>query len=86
MTPISGRDLFEAVAGILWEDWDPIGAAVPADEYDSYVPDVVRLLQIGCSRETLVEHLGHTAREAMGCTIPELRLSRAADKLLALMG
>ena len=47
MTGISGRDLFEAVAVILWEDWDPIGAAVPADEYDSYVPDVVRLLQNG---------------------------------------
>ena len=85
MTAISGRDLFEAVAVILWEDWDPIGAAVPADEYDTYVPDVVHLLQNACRRETLIEHLSRTADEAMACAIPKLHLERAADKLLALI-
>jgi len=85
MTGISGRDLFEAVAGILWEDWDPIGAAVPADEYDSYVPEVVRLLQASAGRERLVDHLDRTAREAMGCVVPQEHLMRAADRLLALL-
>ena len=85
MTGISGRDLFEAVAGILWEDWDPIGAAVPADEYDSYVPEIVRLLQAFASRKRLVDHLDRTAREAMGCVVPQKHLMRAADRLLALL-
>jgi hypothetical protein len=81
---LSGRDLFEAVAQVLWEDWDPIGAAVPADEYDSYVPEVVRLLQADVSREALADHLRRTAREAMGCTVPEERLAAAIGRLLAL--
>jgi hypothetical protein len=68
---LGGRDLFGAVAQVLWEDRDPIGAAVPADEYDSYVPEVVRLLQAGADREALADHLLRTTQEAMGCTVPQ---------------
>jgi hypothetical protein len=82
---IGGRDLFEAVAQILWEDWDPIGAAVPADEYDSYVPDVVRLLQDGAGKAILVEHLQRVAREALASEVPDERLKLAATKLFALV-
>lgn len=42
------KRLFEAVDLILWEDWDPIGVNdIPAarNEYSSYVPSIVRLLQ-----------------------------------------
>jgi hypothetical protein len=84
VTATGGRDLFEAVATILWEDWDPIGAAVPADEYDSYVPDVVRLLQDGASREALEDHLRRTAQEAMNCPVPDERVAAAVTRLLAL--
>lgn len=81
---LAGRDLFEAVAQILWEDWDPIGAAVPADEYDSYVPDVVRLLQEGAGKAALVEHLRYVAREALASEVPNDRLEQAATKLAEL--
>jgi hypothetical protein len=82
---MSGRDLFEAVAQILWEDWDPIGAAVPADEYDSYVPDVVRLLQDGVSKAALIEHLRRLAREELSSEVPNERLEQAAGKLATLV-
>ncbi|MEP7209483.1 MAG: hypothetical protein ABI740_01490 [Alphaproteobacteria bacterium] len=84
MTALGGRDLFEAVAQVLWEDWDPIGAAVPADEYDSYVPEVVRLLQAGASRETLADRLRRTALEAMSCTVSEEQLAVAVERLMTL--
>ena len=75
---------FALVRKILWEDWDPIGCGVPEDEYDSYVPDVIRLLREHVDEERLSDHLARVAREAMSCTVPETRLKRVAEKLRAL--
>ncbi len=74
----------DAVREILWRDWDPIGCGVPRDEYDSYIPDVLRLLRAGASGDALAVHLRTVAREAMSCTAPEDRLANAVAGLLAL--
>lgn len=35
----------EAITKVLHKDWDPIGCGVPEDEYESYAPRVVRIIE-----------------------------------------
>ena len=50
--------------------WDPIGVQpgefAPADEYDSYAPDIVSMAAQGCSREQLCAHLGAVCTDTIG--------------------
>ena len=51
-------------------DWDPIGVMdleePPLDEYDSYAPLIVAMVDRGCTPEELARHLGHIQITAMG--------------------
>lgn len=73
-----------AINTILWRDWDPIGCGVPEDEYESCVGPVYRLLIDGAPRERVAAYLRETAAEAIGLGVPEERLNRVVDKLMAL--
>ena len=73
-----------AIRTILHQDWDPIGCAVPEDEYDSYVWPVLGLLQEGALREVIADYLQRTADETIGCPVPPERLAIVLDKLMAL--
>lgn len=73
-----------AINAILWKDWDPIGCGVPEDEYKSYVWPVYKLLIDGAPRETIAGYLRETADEVITVSVPENRLQRVVDKLLAL--
>ncbi len=55
-------------AGILYEDWDPLGlrGVAPSDEYDSYLGGVYRLLASGASCEQVAEHLAEVERGPLG--------------------
>ncbi len=50
--------------------WDPIGVMVgegsPEDEYDSYAPHIVTMLQAGASADDLAAHLQHVRTVVMG--------------------
>lgn len=50
--------------------WDPIGVIDgpngPQDEYDTYAPDLIRMLDARKSREEIVRHLGVIASDHMG--------------------
>jgi hypothetical protein len=66
--------------------WDPIGVlpgkVAPADEYDSYAPHIVSLVQRGGSVEQLVAHLSHLRTQTMGMPAnPELD-SKAAKEIV----
>ena len=53
---------------ILWNDWDPIGVnGEPGaiDEYDSYAPAILRMLEAGATAEQIGEHLLKIAVERM---------------------
>ncbi len=69
---------------ILWEHWDPIGANVPEDEYDSYIAPVLRLLEAGADRTKLAARLSEIAIDSMACPITPERAQAAAEMLLAL--
>jgi len=51
-------------------NWDPIGVMdledPPLDEYDSYAPLIVAMVDRGCTPEELARHLGHIQSAAMG--------------------
>jgi hypothetical protein len=78
------RTTFKQVQAILHTDWDPIGAAAPLDEYDSYAWSVVELLQNRASRLEIEIFLRWAADEAMQSPVPAERLAIVVDRLLAL--
>lgn len=49
--------LSKAISQILWENWDPLGVNDNEnirDEYDSYVPKIVRLKMHGADKVLLL--------------------------------
>jgi hypothetical protein len=76
------RHLMADIRQILLHDWNPIGFLVPADEYDSYIPTLLRLLTRGADRHRLTEHL--YALETICLALPgdRPRCARVADRLL----
>ncbi len=53
-------DLYKAIDAILWKDWDPIGVndcESARDEYQSYVPRLVRMKLGNASVEDIAEML-----------------------------
>src|SRR5262245_47182504 len=50
--------------------WDPIGVepgvVAPADEYDSYAPHIVSMVEAACTVDALTAHLEHLATVVIG--------------------
>lgn len=85
------NDLASRVRLILMRDWDPIGLnreAETADEYDSYIPGIVALVEdLLVGRDTVFDHLHDLAARHMGMPESDELTSRcqtAAEALLAL--
>ena len=51
---------------LLWAVWDPIGAGVPIDEYESYVPVIWKLLEEHVGIEAVSTALAQIAEERIG--------------------
>jgi hypothetical protein len=63
-----GKEVMQAIRDALMRHWDPIGVAdVPeaADEYDSYIGPVYRILTGTRSADELIECLYRIETEAM---------------------
>jgi hypothetical protein len=73
-----------AINQILWREWDPIGCGVPEDEYEGYVWPVYKLLMDGAPRANVATYLRWVADEHIGVPVPEERLNRVIDTLMAL--
>jgi hypothetical protein len=50
---------------LLWGVWDPIGAGVPLDEYESYVPVIWKLLDEQAGIEAISTALAQIEEERM---------------------
>lgn len=65
----------------LWEDWDPIrmnNTAEARDEYQSYLPELYRLIKKSASMDEIKEHLKSIRKEYMGyCGLKENDLKTA---------
>jgi hypothetical protein len=75
----------DAIRSLLMAEWDPIGCGVPDDEYDSYIPDIYRLMQARVSIDGLATHLQEIETQRMCLQArPEVN-RRVAVRLLDLM-
>jgi len=63
-----GVEVMEAIRGVLFDDWDPLGVNeyAPRDEYDAYIAGVYRLLCRRASEEEIAEHLRGLEWDEMG--------------------
>jgi len=79
-------EIQDSIRQILYHDWNPIGFSdLPADEYDSYIAPVYRILAGSRSEQELVDFLFRTERDTIGvsCESPE-QLRPVARRLLEL--
>jgi len=75
----------DSIRKVLIGDWNPIGSQVPEDEYDSYIPTLYLLMQVGENVETLARYLESVETKWMGLAArPEVN-QRVATTLLDLM-
>lgn len=79
------NDNLKTIKKILWEDWDPIGineAVTAIDEYDSYTPEIYKMLANSADAVTVANYLTHVDTELMGGTANPARDLLVANKLI----
>lgn len=79
------RALRDALHTVLINEWDPIGVRdeqAAQDEYDTYIPSIIRLLQNGADQYKLTQHLQHTEVVNIGLRGNSDRNARIAEKIL----
>ena len=82
------RRLYEAIREILFSEWDPIGinSFAPDDEYDSYVPTILRLLEHGRDERRIADQLRRFAEENIGLTsVDPVHCRKVAQMLCGLV-
>ena len=69
---------------ILLRAWDPLGIGDNphlTDEYDAYIPDIIRLVQQGSDAAEIVQHL-KKIETSLGIHPPSEGRTRAAKQLI----
>jgi hypothetical protein len=76
--------LYKKIDDILWFDWDPIGVndIAPRDEYQSYVPEILRLVKAKVNREEIAKTLYNIENHNMGMKGTIENCLIIADKIL----
>ncbi len=77
------RRIAAGIRRILNEDWDPLCAGAPEDEYDAFVWPLYRLVCAGDVR-AVIALLQEGGETLLDCASKDDRLDAIADKLLAL--
>lgn len=58
---LKNPSLFNQIRNVLFQEWNPIGFPdLPRDEYDHYIPEIMKKLSEGCEEAALAEHLRDT--------------------------
>lgn len=76
--------LSKAISQILWEDWDPMGMKdneEARDEYDSYVPELVRLKKHGADKSAIISYLREIEYNSMDLVGDDNKRSSVAQKI-----
>lgn len=84
---MKNQDRLDAIRTVLMESWDPIGVRderAAQDEYDAYLPALLRLLEHRVSVADLAKHLSDIAVVEMGLVDVEQRDRATAERLLRL--
>jgi len=78
------KALQKAIQKILIDEWDPIGVGdIPEaeDEYDSYVPEIYKMLISRKPKHEMFEYLWWLETEHMGLTGDRQRTEMFAERL-----
>jgi hypothetical protein len=82
------KRLTQEVREVLLDKWDPLCVGDNpnlADEYDAYLPPLVRLLAgAPVDKASLIDYLTRVERDEMGFPGDPAKLSAEADALMAL--
>ena len=75
----------QLVEGIL-RRWDPVGVLpgrmAPADEYDSYAPEILSVVNAGCTVDELAAHLEKLAVSTIGVDANPVRSRKYAAEII----
>ncbi len=85
MRTFDNSELQKRVDEVLYYVWDPIGVSnepCARGEYDSYVPQVLKLVLENDSIEPISEYLANIATAQMSLSADPNRCDRAAELLL----
>lgn len=85
MTTFDDRELEGRVNEVLFYVWDPIGVShepCARGEYDSYVPQVLKLLVQDERQESISAHLAEIVKDAMGLVPDRKQCDHTAELLL----
>ncbi|GAA3683266.1 MULTISPECIES: hypothetical protein [Acetobacter] len=80
------KNMFRTVADLLMDYWDPIDVGDNPnlfDEYDAYVPGMIRLIEKGASMQTIENHL-KAVEVTLGVQASDSRRVETAAKLIRL--
>jgi hypothetical protein len=82
--------LIKKVEKILWQDWDPIGLNTfedtgPVDEYNSYAPNIAKLLLQRVDAHKIAHRLSQIAEVSMGLNKNSEHSAHVAELLLSLV-
>jgi hypothetical protein len=83
--PPEELELYKRCDEVLHYIWDPIGVAgAPGarDEYESYLPQVFKLLRGGAERDEIADYLVRVETESMGMATGRTRAQNAATVLV----
>ncbi len=85
MTPYH-KVIWKSIHHLLLAEWDPLnlGVSAPADEYQSYIPDVFRLKIENASLDAMSNHLLMLERTNLGLEGEERRCRNVAMKIIRL--
>lgn len=72
------------IGSLLYEDWRPLGANPPADEYEHHGPIIYQLLVDGASRDEIAQYLRDAAAAYGTYPVPETRLALVVDRIMSL--
>lgn len=74
----------------LLNDWDPIGVnetlredGLPLEEYRSYVPVILSMLQRGATSDEVAQHLQFLASQQMGLPTTKSAQAASAERICA---
>jgi hypothetical protein len=79
-------DRVERMRAILFRDWDPLELndnQCLANEYDRYIPDILRLLDGNCTVGQLERRLPKMEAEEMGLSLAPEKTTRAAREVIS---
>jgi len=85
--PPQELELYLALDGLLFNEWDPIGVRgieEAKDEYYSYLPQVFKMVMDNAPKVEIAEYLNSVVTERMGLNSDMRHSLRIAEKALKL--